>query len=172
MSEIEIIRASSDDWQSLRDIRLKALQTDPTAFGRSYEEEAGNTEEEWRARLEASNRKTYLAKLDGKVVGIGGAKHETGVRTEHMATVIAIFVDPVVRGQQVGSQIMARIMEDLHKDPKVTKVRLSVNEEQAAAKKMYEKFGFKEVGKAKNEIKIGDKYYDQSQMELIFEDKL
>jgi|SRR4051794_19456455 hypothetical protein len=47
---IFIKRLRGDDWQQ-RSIRLKALQSDPTAFSSSYHKEFAMTEAEWKARF-------------------------------------------------------------------------------------------------------------------------
>lgn len=169
-TNISILRP--EDWETFKELRLKALQTDPVALGRAYDEEVGLSEEEWRKKLEDANRKMYIAKVGDQPVGITGVRFESGKYIEHMAKIVSVFVDPQFRRQGIGQKLMARVLEDLRANPKIVKVKLSVNEPQEAAKGMYEKFGFRQAGIGKKEMKIENTYYDQIQMELIFEDKI
>ena len=45
-------------------LRLLALRTDPSSFGSTYEREIAFTEEQWRARLSAKSRITFIASID------------------------------------------------------------------------------------------------------------
>lgn len=45
-------------------LRLRALQTDPSSFGSTYEREIAFTEEQWRARLSADSRITLIASIE------------------------------------------------------------------------------------------------------------
>ncbi len=42
---------SSDHWQRLKEIRLRALKSNPEAFGPKYEEELAHDETTWRKRF-------------------------------------------------------------------------------------------------------------------------
>lgn len=167
---ITIIDVNPDDWQKFRDIRLRILETDPAAFGRSYKEDSERTEQEWRDLVE--KRQLFFALKDDKIVGTVGIRREKGDMIEHMATLVSLGVDASHRGQGIATALMGHTIEVLKKDPKIIKVRLSVNEPQVTAIKLYEKLGFKRVGYGQYEIKIGDKFLNQIQMEMIFEDKI
>ena len=167
---IEVV--GPEEWETFRAIRLKALQADPTAFGVSYEQQANQSEEEWRSKLSDPHRRMYAAKINEQMAAIAGVHFMTAKHVEHVATLVAVFTDPEFRNQGIATSLMEKILEDLRNDPKIVKVRLSVSETQSAAKKLYEKMGFVQVGLAKKEMKIDGTYYDHAQMELIFEDKL
>jgi GNAT superfamily N-acetyltransferase len=49
-----IRRVGADDWQTFRDIRLAALQTDPEVFGSTFERETAFDEATWRARTQTA----------------------------------------------------------------------------------------------------------------------
>jgi ribosomal protein S18 acetylase RimI-like enzyme len=50
-----------DDWETLRDVRLTALQESPYAFGSNYAREAAFTEEQWLGRI--NDRSDHAALL-------------------------------------------------------------------------------------------------------------
>lgn len=169
--DIEIIQP--DAWESFREIRLKALKTDPIAFGSSYEEESVLREEEWKKKLTSPDvRKTYAARVGGRIVAIAGVRFEHLAKVAHMATLVAVFTDPDFRGRGIAIQLIKKILDDLRADPKIVKVRLSVGVEQIAARRLYEKLGFVQAGVARKEIRIGGTYHDQVQMELLFDEKI
>jgi len=72
----------------------------------------------------------------------------------------------------MGKKLLARMLDDLHRNSKTSRITLSVGSEQQVAREMYEKLGFVQFGLAKKELKVKGKYYDQIWMELIFQDKL
>jgi ribosomal protein S18 acetylase RimI-like enzyme len=168
--KIEIL--GPEQWREYREIRLKALQTDPTAFGESYEREKEVSEQEIRQRLSNPNYRAYISRIGNKVVALVISTMERPQHVEHMAKIHSVFTDPEFRNKGVGSKLLERVLDDLHKNLITARVALSVNSEQEAARKMYEKLGFVQFGVGHKEMKIGEKYYDQIQMELIFEDKL
>ena len=168
--EIEILKP--EQWQEYREIRLKALQTDPTAFGESYEREIKRPSEEIIRKLSDSNLKVYVARVDNKIVALAYYTLVLPGHVDHNAKIHAVFVTPEYRGQGIGFKLIKQILNDLHQIPKISRLWLSVGNEQVAAKNMYKKLGFKECGIGTKEMKIDGKYYDEVQMELIFEDKL
>ena len=169
-SVVEILQP--DEWEAYKAIRLKALQTDPAAFGVSYEQEAAQSDEAWQQKLAAPGRRMYAAKVGERIAAITGVRFETAAHVDHLATLIAVFTDPDFRNQGIGTKLFEKILADLRENQKVVKVRLSVNNTNEAAKNFYEKVGFEQVGLARKEMRVNGQYYDQAQMELIFEDKL
>ena len=169
-SQIEIINPGQ--WKEYRDMRLRALKTDPIAFGASYEQGVKKSRKDWKIELADSNRKTYVVRVNGIPVALAAVRFEKAGNVEHLATIYSVFTDPEFRNLGVGSKLLQKILDDLHTNTKTVKVRLSVNLNQVDAKRMYERAGFFQEGILKKEMKVGDTYYDQAQMALIFEDKL
>ncbi|TFK34766.1 acyl-CoA N-acyltransferase [Crucibulum laeve] len=55
------IPPKEDDIANYRSIRLKSLKTNPEAYGSTYEREIAFTTDQWRSRLDAHDRKTFIA---------------------------------------------------------------------------------------------------------------
>lgn len=168
--EVNILKLRPEDWERFKEIRLKALQSDPLAFGSSYEEEVNRTEEVWRQKLGSSW--AYAAVVSGKLIGMVRVVFEQGKHVRHVANVISLFVDPVYRGKGVGEMIMKKVLTDLHDNSVVIKINLSVNAKQETAINLFRRIGFTGSGVSKKGIKVNGVYYDQLHMELIFEDKI
>ncbi|MEI8130720.1 MAG: GNAT family N-acetyltransferase [bacterium] len=164
---IEILTV--DNWQILKELWLEALQSDSIAYGSSYEENVGLSDDEWRKKFEAGPK--YVARVDGEPVGLVGVRYEKTKKVEHVAHIVGFYVDPAFRGRGIGRKLMERALDDLRKHPKITKIELGVNVLQTSAIALYKNLGFVEEGVLHRATKIGDTYYDHAQMYLLFPDK-
>ena len=54
---------------ALRSIRLAALAADPTAFGRTHDEEAAYDDDHWRMRAAGSPSSQMFVAVDGEFIG-------------------------------------------------------------------------------------------------------
>ena len=54
MSDLLVRVAEPDDWATWRELRLRALQDSPSAFGSTYERERAFDETAWRERMQAA----------------------------------------------------------------------------------------------------------------------
>jgi GNAT superfamily N-acetyltransferase len=143
----------ADDWQALRDIRLEALRTAPTAFGTSYEEEARRGDEHWHNRIARGG--TFLAYLPdaseasdasdtpdaSDPVGLIGGYPEDS----HTVELISMYVRPQGRGRGVGEALVAAVI-DWARERNATTVRLWVTETNTHAEALYERCGFALTG--------------------------
>lgn len=136
----------ADDWQALRDIRLEALRTAPTAFGTTYDDEASRGEEHWHNRIARGG--TFLAYLPdapdapdapdpSDPVGLIGGYPEDS----HTVELISMYVRPQGRGRGVGEALVAAVI-DWARERNATAVRLWVTETNTHAEALYERCGF------------------------------
>lgn len=105
---MEVLRVAAGDAARLKQVRLAALEEAPSAFGSSYDAEAGRPDAEWVQRAVAgshgSDRATFFARRDDEVVGLVG-----GYRTEPSAStveLVSMWVAPLVRGRGVGALLV------------------------------------------------------------------
>jgi RimJ/RimL family protein N-acetyltransferase len=169
MNNLNIIMLEPARWQEYRELRLRSLDREPTAFGTSYEEDVHRPENEWRDRLEAALKKAgsliLFAEIDGKLVGMIVAHWVNRIKMAHIAGVYGFYVDQPMRGRGIGQQLMQALIEEISCVPQIEKLRLGVNTQQAAAIALYKKAGFEIVGTVRKELKIDDQYYDEYLME-------
>lgn len=129
----------------------------------------------WFARLyEQVLRKetiVVIGEIDGKAVGmvtIGSARF--GGRpseTSHVGT-LGILVDRRYRGRGLGEALMVRALELAR--GRFVWVRLLVFSVNVRAKRLYERLGFRTVGRLEGEVKRGDRYLDEELMSLRMAD--
>lgn len=146
---MDIVALSPKDWKKYRDLRLFALRDCPHAFVDQSDEVAKYDEKHWRGRLQdVQDGKSwlYFAKQDGNLVGMAGAYQSPDDRARNSATVVGVWIAPEARQRGVASRLMDTLLSSLKNHGGITTARLSVHAGQLAAVRLYEKFGFKNVG--------------------------
>ncbi len=166
--EIKIVELSPNDWRQLKELRLQALKQEPEAFGMSYEEELETTDDEWREKLlESQNgkRKWYLFAKDGdSLVGMISAYTDRGVKVEHLANIVGVYVIPEARRRGVGKKLMMKMIEKLRQVSHIVKLNLRVNTKQEDAIKLYEGLGFTRVALLEKELNVDGLFQDEYEM--------
>lgn len=146
---MDIVRLPIDKWSDYRELRLRALKENPEAFSSSYANELQQPVEFWKTRLADAERgeRSWLlfARRDNKLVGMTGAFTEGDV-TE-TATVVSVYVPREERGRGVSTRLMEEMLRVLSDVPRLRKARLDVNVSQLAAIRVYQRCGFREIGK-------------------------
>ncbi len=129
------------DWQTLREVRLRALADAPDAFGTVHSEALARPDEWWRDWAERSassaGQAMFLAWDDGAAVGIAGIFGDVG-----RFDVISMWTDPASRGRGVATSLLEAALAFAGDAP----VFLSVTENNDAARRLYERRGFVATG--------------------------
>jgi ribosomal protein S18 acetylase RimI-like enzyme len=138
---IDVRRVRAEEWEVLRDTRLRALADAPDAFATTHAEAGTRPDEWWRdwARRSATGgeQAMFLAWKGEEPVGISGA-----FRTGDRVDVISMWTDPRERGAGVGRALLEAAVAFAGD----ADVRLSVTETNAAARRLYERYGFAPTG--------------------------
>ena len=137
-----IRRVEIDDWQSLRDVRLRALASDPEAFLETVENARAYSDERWRERARPSERSvTFVSeragRFDAMVSAFAGDDAET-------AYLVAMWAAPELRGRGVARELVEQIL-DWSRAHGRSRVVLSVERLNDRAARLYEKCGFTEL---------------------------
>ncbi len=147
--KIEIVTLPVFSWQEYKELRLRALKTEPQAFYSSYEKEVVYPDDKWQQRLRnVENGKSWMffARLNGKLVGIvGGYRSKEDIHNNRVQ-IWGVYVDPQARRKGIAKSLMEKMLEELKKHSDIAIVRTEVNVDQQPAKKLYEKFGFEVAG--------------------------
>ncbi len=113
------------------------------------------------------NSKSFIGICDGKIISVAGFNGSERERIKHNTTLgISVLKDYWNLG--VGNHMMNHLVNYCRMTKEINNVILEVREDNEFAIKLYEKFGFKQIGKYSNKVKIKDKFYN----ELIYELKL
>jgi GNAT superfamily N-acetyltransferase len=145
---VEIRRIRPDEWRELRDLRLRALQDAPDAFGSTYEEESGSVDAQWvEWAMEAAEGGSSFGVVtvddDARWIGMAvGAPH-----LDHPgeAGLFAMWVDPPARGAGIGRALVENIVRWASSNG-FPVLRLRVTRSNDAAVRLYLRCGFADEG--------------------------
>jgi len=138
---IDVKRVRADEWQVIRDVRLRALADAPEAFATTHAEAAARPDDWWRDWAERSavdaGMAMFLAREGGEPVGIGGV-----VGDQDRFDVISMWTEPDHRGKGIASALLQAAVAFAGNAP----VFLSVTEGNDHARRLYERHGFAATG--------------------------
>ena len=140
---MEIRRVRPDEWQALRDLRLRALATNSDAFGSTLAGSSTRTDAEWQERANPSDGAVFVAASQDRLVGmvIGGqAPHRPDA-----AAVYAMWVAPEARGSGVGAALMDAV-ESWAREAGYENIGLGVTTVNAPAVGLYSSRGYADTG--------------------------
>ena len=139
----EIVRALPESWAQVREIRLRALTSDPRAFGQTWEDESGYSEDVWRERV--TEAAWFIALDDGDLpTGVIASRHEAD-SPENERELQAMWVTPDKRGSGLAHKLIEAVLEWAAQDGADT-VTLFVGPDSARARTIYESIGFEDTG--------------------------
>ena len=160
MSQLVTRQLAAADAAAFRSIRLEGLQTNPEAFGSTYEAESGRTVEDFAQTLARSH--VVGAFVDDTLVGVEGFFVLEGPKVRHRGTIWGVYVRGTQRGRGVGRALIGLLLD--HARTLVQQVHLSVVTDNAGAKALYERLGFAVYGTEPRALKVGDRYHDEHLM--------
>ncbi|WP_158879475.1 GNAT family N-acetyltransferase [Amycolatopsis anabasis] len=135
---VHVERLTVEEWALLREVRLRALADAPASFASSHEREAGLIEAEWRGWL--GKAAWFVARDAGRPIGLVG-----GIPDPAEWFLISMWVAPEGRGSGVAARLIGAVVDAAAAD-RAEAVALRVNEHNAAARRVYERFGFVATG--------------------------
>ncbi len=123
-------------------------------------------EEYLRKNQKSINSKSFIGKVDGKIVCISGFQGNARSRIEHNVTLgISIMKDYWNIG--IGNHMTNHILNYCRTNKMIKNVTLEVREDNKYAIHLYEKVGFKRIGMFTKKVKIDDNYYNEIIMEKL-----
>src|SRR3954464_7652566 len=107
MTDVTVRRAAAGDEALLRDVRLRAVTTDPDAFGSTLERELARTDADWQ-RWFASGSVTIVATAAGAEIGLVAGAHDSA--DPAVVQLMAMWVDPARRGTGTADALVAALV--------------------------------------------------------------
>ncbi len=141
-SDVTVRRLLEEEWRALRTLRLRALKSDPLAFGSTLATEEAYPDELWQSRAlrgaEAPDQATYVA--------VAPARELVGMAVLTLAdsggNLYGMWVEPAWRGHGLGGKLLDAALGWAARSPASLSVRLEVNPRQAAAVQLYRSRAF------------------------------
>jgi len=143
--------ATPDQWELIREVRLRGLSEAPEAFCSTTQREVALGEEDWRARAGRSHLVLAFPGTDdvpGENDDFAAIGTASGVPDPHEAggrELVGMWVDPSSRGVGVADALIDEIARWASAEG-ATSLALWVAEDNARARHRYEKCGFTVTG--------------------------
>jgi ribosomal protein S18 acetylase RimI-like enzyme len=129
---VAVVRAlGPDEWELLRDLRLRSLTESPDAFGSTLAREQSFDEEDWRRRLQGP----VVVVEDPEPVALGGTFEQDGV-----LHVWGMWTHPSHRGGGHARRVLDALLDNAER------AILHVNLNNPGARRVYERYGFVGTG--------------------------
>ena len=167
---MEIRLFTEQDAQTLWNLRMMALETDPWSFVDSPEELRAMSVQEFATRLRADHAENFIvgAFEQGAAVGMVGCYQEVPLKRRHKAWIWGVFVAPAARGRGIANSLMQAAIQRAKTIPGVEMLLLTVAVDQPAPRKLYASLGFRSFGVEPRGLKIGNDSHDEENMVLEF----
>jgi ribosomal protein S18 acetylase RimI-like enzyme len=147
MERLRLETVSAANAMVFKDVRLRALSSDPSAFGSTYAEESRLTDAEWgdlAMRRTSEGSTVRLAFVDDVACGMVGAFLEESDRTR--ARLVSMWVAKEARQKGVGRALVDAVIAWARESVARTMV-LTVTSNNDRATRFYERLGFEKTGR-------------------------
>jgi RimJ/RimL family protein N-acetyltransferase len=161
---VTVRQAKPEDAVLLRELRLEALVSDPTAFAADYDISAKETSEKWEERIEenAEQKKgsIYIAETNDLLIGMCGIQRGHWPKTRHSAFIWGVYVNKNWRGFQIARAMIEGCC-DWGKAHEIVIVKLGVNIHNEAAIRCYTGCGFGYYGNEPKAVFYENEFIDE-----------
>jgi len=141
---MEIRQTHAADWKALRRLRLRALADAPGAFASTLEAELAFGDDVWRQRAgDDRAAATFIASDGGADIGLARVFAEPD--PPGRAHLVSMWVDAGHRRRGVARVLIDRAIR-WATERNADEVVLWVADQNAAARRLYEQFGFRPTG--------------------------
>lgn len=147
MGVMTIREIDATDWKAYREVRLKALQDSPYAFGATFEEESQHPDSFWldvTSRWSHDENTCFLLCEDSQQQILGMAGCYGSNEKEERAIVYSVWLHKSIRGGDTASALLSHLAK-WSKHRGMTSLEGYVTENNPRARAFYRKLGFVET---------------------------
>jgi predicted GNAT family acetyltransferase len=163
---IEVRVSSAADLAAFRALHRFALAEAPAAFAETSAQDSARSDLEIAASLERGE--TWGAFCDGRLIGKLVIDAPPWAAFQHTRWLHGVYVHPDARGTGGAEALVAATLASA-KAAGAAIALLWVNEKNRAARKFYERLGFREVGRIAKGIAVDGAYVDDVMMQTELE---
>lgn len=140
-----IRRATPADASIVKSIRLRALSTEPAAYGTTHDAAMALSDDVWAERLRPHAFPTFLSVDAAGVHGMAVGAHPVVGQEHDVAFLYAMWVEPSHRGRGAGAALVDAVC-GWAAGRRARVVRLHVADGNDAAERLYRRCGFSRTG--------------------------
>jgi len=142
VSEYSIRQLGENDWQTYKQVRLKALALDPFVFGSNYERESNLSDAEWSKTLSEKNVGIFVLFARTSPIGITGVSVYRDDPSRRTAILWGSWLEPEVRGKGLSKMFYEARITWAREHPTVERLIISHRASNLASKFANQNFGF------------------------------
>jgi RimJ/RimL family protein N-acetyltransferase len=166
--DLTLRRLVPADAPAYRALRLRGLDEHPDAFTSSFEEESLKPLAATEQRLApGSDDAVWGAFAGDTLAGVAGLGSDRRQKVRHKAVLFGMYVAPEHAGRGVGTALLRHVIGEARRQPGLEQLILTVTENNAGARTLYEKAGFRSFGVEPRAIRVGDRYHGKNHMILL-----
>lgn len=151
-------KLAATDAAALREIRLEGLRLHPECFGADLDIEEAMTTEDFARRM--ATGVTFGGFLDGALAGIVVFVKPRSKKIAHTAELGAMYVRANARGTGLSDKLIETLIDHAVQDGS-EQIKLTVNADNPHAIALYERHGFRPIGRYPNSIRVDGRSYDE-----------
>ncbi|WP_087722253.1 GNAT family N-acetyltransferase [Pandoraea sp. PE-S2T-3] len=170
-ADVDVRRLVPADALAFQALRLAGLQAHPEAFGSSYEVEKDWPIERVREWLEVRPDVGVFGAFDRqgsdeRLVGVLGLGRQKASKFAHVGFLWGMYVQSDSVGRGIGRALIESAVALARSQPGLRHLTLQVSATNRAAIALYQSFGFVEIGREPDAMRIGNTYQDELRMYL------
>jgi len=154
---ISVRKLAAADVPALRELRLESLRLHPEYFGADLETEEAMTVADMMARM--ASGVSFGGFLDGVLCGMVVFVKPNRQKTGHTGDLGAMYVRENARGSGLADALVKAVIEEAR--DRVDQIKLTVNADNPRAIRLYERNGFREIGRYPDSIRVNGRSYDE-----------
>lgn len=144
-------------------------ETDFLTMGKGeFNKTVAEEEEIFEAHRQSQNQIIIIAELNGEIAGLANISANNKPRQKHIGE-LGITVQKDHWGKGIGTKMMQAMIEWAKASGVIRKINLSVQANNEAAIKLYEKCGFEKEGTLKRDLYLNGQFYDALAMGLLID---
>ncbi len=140
---ISIKQINIDDWEDFREIRLKALKSDPKVFGSHFDREKTYSKQDWKEWVGAKGQAIFFIYDDKKIIGMTGIYIPQDTVEKTTAVLWGSWLKPKYRRNGISNLMYETRIEWAKQHPELKRIEVSHRESNVASKYANQKHGFK-----------------------------
>lgn len=164
---ISIKQIDESDWKEFREIRLKALQSDPEVFGSHHAREKNKSKQDWIEWVGAKNQAIFFIYDDELPIGMTGIYIPQDTVAKTTAVLWGSWLEPDYRRKGVSETMYKARIDWAKQQAELKRIEVSHRESNLASKYANQKHGFKLIKEEEKEWHDGI-----TEKDVIYELKL
>lgn len=138
---------TTDDWETFREIRLRALREHPDLYSGSYHESAARTEREWVEMLNGKGKRIFGLFHADKIIGLAAVFTSPEDPGGQCGVLAMDYIDPLYRGRRLSRLLYQARIDWAKQHSPFKRLVVSHREGNEASRRANQSFGFKFIRK-------------------------